>query len=63
MNPQFGYVLVFVCHNCRHDICMPFDAEEEAEVHVTCKACGWKGTVRCAKAVKVVCQDASDLGL
>jgi DNA replicative helicase MCM subunit Mcm2 (Cdc46/Mcm family) len=58
-----GYVLVFVCKNCQHDICRPFDAAEETEVHVTCKPCGWTGTAPSAKAVKVLCQDASDLGL
>jgi DNA replicative helicase MCM subunit Mcm2 (Cdc46/Mcm family) len=62
--PRLTYVLVFVCKQCGHDICMPFHTEDpEVEVQVTCKACGWKGTVRCAKAVKVLCKDASDLGL
>jgi DNA replicative helicase MCM subunit Mcm2 (Cdc46/Mcm family) len=56
--PPLTYVFVFVCKKCAHEICMPFHPEDpEAEVHVTCKACGWKGTVRCAKAVKVLCQE------
>ena len=62
--PRLTYVLVFVCKQCGHDICMPFHTEDpEVEVHVTCKACGWKGTLRCARAVKVLCHDASNLGL
>jgi hypothetical protein len=62
--PSLTYILVFVCKKCGHDICIPFPTEHpELEVHVTCKACGWQGTVRCAKAVKVLRQDASDLGL
>jgi DNA replicative helicase MCM subunit Mcm2 (Cdc46/Mcm family) len=52
--PPLTYVLVFVCKKCQHDICMPFTEDPEVEVHVTCKACGWSGTVRCAKAVKVL---------
>jgi hypothetical protein len=62
--PRLTYVLVFACKKCQHHICMLFHAEDpEAEVHVMCKSCGWSGAVRCAKAVKVLCQDASDLGL
>jgi hypothetical protein len=58
------YVFVFVCKECRHNICTPVDADNpEVEVLVTCKACGWTGTVRCDQAKKVLCQDASDLGL
>ena len=62
--PPLTYVFVFVCKKCAHDICMPFHEEDpETGVLVACKACGWQGTVRCAKAVKVLGQDASGLGL
>jgi hypothetical protein len=57
--PRLIYLFVFVCEKCQHHICEPFHAEDpKVEFPVTCKTCGWNGTMHSSQAEKVMCQDA-----